>query len=87
MAPGARRGAQGAENRPKTRGQIYNFILPKVCPIFLPGRGPGPPKNSGLGGPESGIPGPGIALIFLVGAGERVPGPAGRGGGPLRLPA
>ncbi len=31
-APGARRGPQGAENRPKTRGRIYHFILPKVFP-------------------------------------------------------
>ncbi len=29
-APGARRGPQGAENRPKTRSQIYHLILPKV---------------------------------------------------------
>ncbi len=40
-APGVRRGPQGAENRPKTRGRIYNFILPKVCPVVgcrpLPG--------------------------------------------------
>ncbi len=32
-APGARRGPQGAENRPKTRGRIHHFILPKVCRI------------------------------------------------------
>jgi hypothetical protein len=38
-APGARRGPQGAEKRPKTRGRIYHFILPKVCPVVGPGRG------------------------------------------------
>ncbi len=27
--PGARRGPQGAEHRPKTRGQIYHFIIHK----------------------------------------------------------
>ena len=32
-APGARRGPQGAENQPETRGRIYYFILPKVCPV------------------------------------------------------
>jgi hypothetical protein len=31
-APGARRGPQGAENRPKTRGRIYDFIFPQVFP-------------------------------------------------------
>ncbi len=31
-APGARRGPQGAEHRPRTRGRIYDFFLPKVCP-------------------------------------------------------
>jgi hypothetical protein len=31
-APGARRGSQGAENRPKNRGRIYHVILPQVCP-------------------------------------------------------
>ncbi len=34
-APGARRGSQGAEHRPKTRGRIYHFILPKVCPVIV----------------------------------------------------
>jgi hypothetical protein len=33
MAPGARRGPKGAEIRPKIRGRIYHFIIPKVCPI------------------------------------------------------
>ncbi len=33
MAPRARCGPQGAENRPKARGQIYHGILPKVCPV------------------------------------------------------
>ncbi len=32
IAPGARRGSRGAKNRPRTRGQISRFILPKVCP-------------------------------------------------------
>ncbi len=36
-APGARRGPQGAENRPKTRGRIYHFIRPKVCPVLARG--------------------------------------------------
>ena len=31
-SPGARRGPQGAENRAQIRGQIFHFILPKVCP-------------------------------------------------------
>ncbi len=31
--PGGRREPQGAENRPKTRGRIHNFILPKVFPV------------------------------------------------------
>ncbi len=38
MEPGARCGPQGAENRPGTRGQIYHFILPKVCPVRGPAR-------------------------------------------------
>ncbi len=29
-APGARRGPQGAEHLPKTRGRICDFILPEV---------------------------------------------------------
>jgi hypothetical protein len=40
-APGARRGPQGAENQPKTRGRIYRFILPKVCPGVGAKREPG----------------------------------------------
>jgi hypothetical protein len=35
-APGARRGPQGAKNRPKARGRIYHVILPKVCPAGCP---------------------------------------------------
>ena len=31
-APGARRGPKEAENMQKTRGRIYQLILPKVCP-------------------------------------------------------
>ena len=31
-APGARRGPEGADNRPKTLGRTYHVILPKVCP-------------------------------------------------------
>jgi hypothetical protein len=31
-APGARRGPQGAENRPKLWGRMYHRILHKVCP-------------------------------------------------------
>ncbi len=31
-APGAHRGPQGAQNRPKIRCRISHFILPKVCP-------------------------------------------------------
>ncbi len=33
MTPGARRGPQGIENKPKTRSRLYHFILPKVCPV------------------------------------------------------
>jgi hypothetical protein len=32
---GARRGPQGAENPPKTRGLIYHFILHEVCPVWV----------------------------------------------------
>ncbi len=42
MAPGASHGPQGAETRPKTRGRIYPFILPKICPgAILPKVCPG----------------------------------------------
>ncbi len=30
--PAARRGPEGAENRQKNRGRIYDVILPEVCP-------------------------------------------------------
>ncbi len=30
------RGLPWAENRPKTRGRLYQFILPEVCPVNLP---------------------------------------------------
>ncbi len=40
-APGARRGAQGAENRPKTRGRIYHFILTSAQ-LDRSGAQPGP---------------------------------------------
>ena len=42
-------GPRGAGNRPKTRGRIYHFILPKVCPVVL---GSGVSKvRGGRGGP------------------------------------
>ena len=33
--PGACRGPQVAENPPKTRGCIYHFILPEICPVWV----------------------------------------------------
>ncbi len=33
-APGARRGPQGTENLPKTRGRIYNFILAQSTELW-----------------------------------------------------
>ena len=47
------RGPQGVENRPKTRGTIYHFILPKVCPDG-PRRAPQLVLPSLLGGPLAG---------------------------------
>ena len=38
-------GPQGAENLPKTRGRIYHFILPKICPAQCPWASPGPPLS------------------------------------------
>ncbi len=51
-APGARRGLQGAENLPKTRGRIYHFILPKVCPGWFAATWGGRPEQPIPKGPR-----------------------------------
>ncbi len=57
MARGARRGSQGADNRPKTR--INHLILPRICPG--PAKGKANPVGSGPAGLRSGSGGSGRA--------------------------
>ncbi len=71
-------------------------ILPGVCVggssaiinlDVVPGPGHGTAQNRALGRPESAPRSLGKAWVFEGCADEMVPGPAGRGGGPLRAPS
>ena len=54
------------ENLPKTRGRIYHFILPKVCPDMAPQTCPPPPPPS----PSPPRPGPALNKIVPSRAGS-----------------